>query len=248
MIGSIIQKQFNMEKHLNFTCICNSSTTWYKYESFDISLYEIHVIFEVTSGKTISSVGEPYWVRKTLNRLSAELGLIENKGVDYKPKWVLTEKGKKVLELIPQEDTCNDNGAKEDNIPSNPKRGHKSRMVREVLEGVERMSVRKTQAFLKEKGIKVSTGTIENILKGFRVNDEKEEKDKNHLSVLKLLVEGKTIIEAADIIGMSEMTVKRYVKKAKKNGIIVNRGTKKFPKWGFPNEDIFNPEEETTIA
>ena len=92
-----------MENYLNFTCICNSSTTWYKYESFDISLYEIHVIFEITSGKTISSIGEPYWVRKTLNRLSAELGLIENKGVDYKPKWVLTEKGKKIMALIPED-------------------------------------------------------------------------------------------------------------------------------------------------
>lgn len=92
-----------MEEYLNFTCIYNSSTTWYKYESFDISLYEIHVIFEVTSGKTISSLGEPYWVYKTLKRLSAELGLIENTGVDYKPKWVLTEKGKKIMALIPED-------------------------------------------------------------------------------------------------------------------------------------------------
>lgn len=231
-----------MEKHLNFTCIFNSSTTWYKYESFDISLHEIHVMFEVTSGKTISSLGEPYWVYKTLNRLSAELGLIENTGVDYKPKWILTEKGKKVLNLIPQEDSCNENGAEEDNTLPNPKRGHKSRMVREALEGVGRMSVRKTQAFLKEKGIEVSIGTIGNILKDFKAKDEKEEeKDKNHLSVLKLLVEGKTIIEAAGIMGISEMTVKRYVKEGKKNGIIVNQGTKKFPKWVFLNEDTFYP-------
>lgn len=264
LFDNVCQQSEEMGKYLSY--LLNKGIINVTFNDFDSSIYDITPTsyeYEGFENDIKNSLTDNdikiirYSIEKrTRKSLREETGLTDkeiNNRRDYlkdrmqilyysttEYKWMLTEKGKKVLNLIPQEDSCNENGSEEDNTLPNPKRGHKSRMVREALEGVEKISIRKTQAFLNEKGIEVSTGTIGNILKEFKAKDEKDE---SHLSVLKLLVEGKTIIEAANIIGMSEQTVKRYLKKGKKNGIIDNKGTNKFPKWVFLNEDTFSPED-----
>ena len=131
------------------------------------------------------------------------------------------------------------------NTGNTVKRGEKRRMVMEALEGVEKMSVRKTQAFLKERGIEVSVGLLTQILKVSPVhylshsatyiltidNISCSHNENEHPDTLKLLTEGKTIEEISKILNISKITIKRYIKKAKDEGILTNTGSKKYPKW-----------------
>ena len=125
------------------------------------------------------------------------------------------------------------------------RRGEKRRIVMEALEGVERMSVRKTQAFLKERGIEASRGTVAEILNISPVqihnvtsNNIKERtilstgnNKIGHPDILKKLTCGLSAKDIALELGISWITVQRYIKKAKDAGIIYNEGSKKFPKW-----------------
>lgn len=131
------------------------------------------------------------------------------------------------------------------NTGSTVRRGEKRRMVMEALEGVERMSIRRTQAYLKERGIEVSVGYLTQILKGTPVHYSTitsnninnctilsaGNNDSEHPVPLRLLSEGKTIKEIANILNINEKTIKRYIKKAKDEGILINTGSKKYPKW-----------------
>ena len=128
---------------------------------------------------------------------------------------------------------------------SDGRRGEKRRIVMEALEGVERMSVRKTQAFLKERGIEASRGTVAEILNISPVqihnvtsNNIKERtilstgnNKIGHPDILKKLTCGLSAKDIALELGISWITVQRYIKKAKDAGIIRNEGSKKFPKW-----------------
>lgn len=129
------------------------------------------------------------------------------------------------------------------------RRGDKRRIVMEALEGVERMSVRKTQAFLKERGIEASVGYLTQILKGtgcsLTISTSYNIKERTILptgnknseqcpfkeNILESLVKGITIKDIALNLGINEKTVKRHIKKAKDAGIIYNEGSKKYPKW-----------------
>lgn len=125
------------------------------------------------------------------------------------------------------------------------RRGEKRRIVMEALEGVERMSVRKTQAFLKERGIEASRGTVAEILNispvqihNLTSNNIKERtilstgnNKIGHPDILKKLTCGLSAKDIALELGISWITVQRYIKKAKDAGIIYNEGSKKYPKW-----------------
>ena len=132
------------------------------------------------------------------------------------------------------------------------KRGEKRRLVMEALKEIEgRHSVRETMAILRERGISVSRGTVAEILKGtpvqiqdtlsvynYRIDNISCSLNENgHPVPLRLLSEGKTIKEIANILNINEKTIKRYIKKAKDEGILTNKGSKKYPKWVITKMD-----------
>lgn len=143
------------------------------------------------------------------------------------------------------------------------RRGEKRRIVMEALEGVERMSVRKTQAFLKERGIEVSRGTVADILNisPVQIHNTTSNNIKNctilsagsneigHPDILKKLTCGLSAKDIALELGMSWITVQRYIKKAKDAGIIRNEGSKKFPHWVMCDDSyISSPVHLTTTS
>lgn len=62
--------------------------------------------------------------------------------------------------------------------------------------------------------------------------------DTKGYNILEGLFKGATIPEIAAETGISIITVKRYIKKAKDSGILKNEGTRKFPKWVLTSEEI----------
>lgn len=146
---------------------------------------------------------------------------------------------------------------------STGRREEKRRMVMEALEGVERMSVRKTQAFLKERGIEVSVGYLTQIsmvtfnekcsLSISTSNNIKErtilptgKKDsEQHVTIentiIESLIKGVTIKDISDNLRMTERTIKRYVTKAKDAGIIRNEGYGRYTHWVLCDNSYMSP-------
>ena len=99
------------------------------------------------------------------------------------------------------------------------------------------MSIRKMHEALKEKGIEVSTGTVANAIRTFILQNPTTERclkpqhSVHTHDILRLLTEGKTIEEISKVLNISIRTVKRYIKKAKQEGLITNMGSDKYPKW-----------------
>lgn len=139
------------------------------------------------------------------------------------------------------------------------RKGEKTRMVLEALTGMEMMSVRKMQKVLEERGIKVSVMTVAYAIKSLKYHCTESNtqsnynyiidnivRSHNHIvqgdtlkpegNVLRLLTEGKTIEEISKVLNISIITVKRYIKKAKQEGLITNMGSKKYPKWTMLSE------------
>lgn len=133
------------------------------------------------------------------------------------------------------------------------RRGDKRRIVMEALEGVERMSVRKTQAFLKERGIEVSVGYLTQISMGtfnekcsLSISTSNNIKERTILStgkkdseqhvrienaIIDSLTKGITIKDISISLGLTERTIRRHIKKAKEAGIIRNEGYGKYSHW-----------------
>ena len=71
--------------------------------------------------------------------------------------------------------------------------------------------------------------------------------DTKGYNILEGLFKGATIPEIAAETGISIITVKRYIKKAKDSGILRNEGTRKSPKWVLTNEENIRPESLDSI-
>lgn len=71
--------------------------------------------------------------------------------------------------------------------------------------------------------------------------------DTKGYNILEGLFKGATIPEIAAETGISIITVKRYIKKAKDFGILRNEGTRKNPKWVLTNEKNIQPESLDSI-
>lgn len=71
--------------------------------------------------------------------------------------------------------------------------------------------------------------------------------DTKGYNILEGLFKGATIPEIAAETGISIITVKRYIKKAKDSGILKNEGTRKSPKWVLTNEENIQPESLDSI-
>ena len=147
------------------------------------------------------------------------------------------------------------------------RKGEKTRMVVEALKGMEITSVRKMHEALRQKGIEVSVMTVANAIQSLKYHctksntqsrynyiDDNISRSHNQIvqddtlkpeSIIpRLLTEGKTIEEISKVLNISIITVKRYIKKAKQEGLITNMGSKKYPKWrmDFVQCDTLKPE------
>ena len=124
---------------------------------------------------------------------------------------------------------------------------------------MEITSARKMQKVLEERGIKVSVMTVAYAIQSLKYHCTESNtqsnynykinnivRSHNHIvqgdtlkpegNVLRLLTEGKTIEEISKVLNISIITVKRYIKKAKQEGLITNMGSKKYPKWTMLSE------------
>lgn len=134
------------------------------------------------------------------------------------------------------------------------RKGEKTRIVLEALKGMEITSARKMHEALKEKGIEVSTRTVayaiqilqchrakSNTQSRYNYIDDNISRSHNQIAqngtvkpernILRLLTEGNTIEKISKTLNISIRTVKRYIKKAKQEGLITNMGSDKYPKW-----------------